>query len=124
MFLAQFWFTLKTEPELSFDDYLREYAPYENEKQLSEHLSDRGIESEIFSFEGKHESEQNRIIELRMLQAYYSKPYNKKIDLLIQHEAKQITRLFLDIENGKRSLFIFSDSKLRGIVEELKFRRC
>ena len=120
VFLAGYWGILHKNPHMSLEQYLQKYAPYENERQLSQYLDSIGIESTPLIFEDEQNKELNRRIKLRMTQAYYSDPKKEKIDILIQHDAKQITQLAIDINNGKRSLFVTTDSSLRKIMKSLK----
>jgi hypothetical protein len=104
---------------LSFEDYLKDVAPYRTEDELKEFLRHRGILTESSKF--KDENEERYHAEFfRDLDGAYEDDavyyQDKKPSVLIAHEAKQLARLLRELGLGIRVLFVTADSRLRRLA--------
>lgn len=119
----------RTGKPIAFGEFLRKVAPYNIEKELEIYLSKLGIETRELSFT----SEEDRIIYnevKKSLNAAYEElhetyPFYKgKPQVLIDHEAAQLTRLILDIEAGRKPIFVTADRRLMGLCKGEVLGRC
>ncbi len=113
------WIAAGVEGSRSFEAYLSQVAPYQDEGQLSAFLQKRGITTEDMTFRGKHGGRYAAILG-RLLGGYeqdLQRNAKVKDTLLIEHEAEQLTKLFLDHEHGHRSIFVSSDGHLRRVIQ-------
>lgn len=103
---------------LTFDDFLRRYAPYDSEDRLAAFLAKKGIRAERL----ESDSITTNMWELYnpLKQAYERDEdlfgAHKKENVLVKHEAWQLARLAEDQRNGMRSVFVTGDSRLRRAV--------
>jgi SIR2-like domain len=103
----------------SFVDFLDQVAPYENEQKLVEFLEQRGIAAETMDFSYRNNVEFSHVFN-DLTYGYERQLWGvrrAKEAVLIKHEAQQLTRLFLDISSGKRSVFVTADTRLQRIVQ-------
>ncbi|HKZ01537.1 MAG TPA: hypothetical protein VJ180_04820, partial [Pyrinomonadaceae bacterium] len=103
----------------TFDSFLNHVAPYRSEAELSTFLTKMGIHSPRLSFRDGSESDLFHKIRTALLDAYkYDRGYqfDRKEQILIEHEARQLTRLTLDLEAGRRPLFVTADMRLRRLA--------
>ena len=102
--------------KLSFSDFLKTAAPYQNQQELIVFLKERGIKAEEMDFSRKNNVEFTHIFS--NLQLGYERQIRRtKEKVLIQPEAQQLTRLFVDLSSGKRSVFVTADTRLQRLVQ-------
>jgi SIR2-like domain len=103
----------------SFTEFLRQTAPYSTEAELVHHLRQFGISTEKMTFIDVKNIEFNHIFS-NLLDAYegFRLPSGRQKDrVLVQHEAQQLTRLFVDAAEGRRSVFVTADARLQRAVQ-------
>jgi hypothetical protein len=103
----------------TFDQFLDEVAPYENEHQLADLLATLNIQVTAMRYVEEHQESFGRILG-RLKQGYSSAHPSwrpEKPTVLIEHEAQQLTRLRADETEGVRSLFVTADTWLRTILQ-------
>lgn len=105
--------------KLGFGEFLQTYAPYRTEEELAAYLGGVGVEATGSDKSGPEEQEAHAGI-LTALRIAYQRDsswlYDVKPDVLIKHEAVQLARLQMDLKNGRRSIFVTADSKLRRLA--------
>lgn len=101
--------------QISFGDFLKEEAPYENELQLATHLQSYGIEAIRIDLRGEQRDICGEI--LGRIQMGYSASSRDKAKVLIKHEAAQLAQLAVDETEGVRSVFVTADNELRRILQ-------
>jgi hypothetical protein len=122
VFVAGFARTLMTGEKMSFDDYLRRFAPYDNENQLAAWLRSKGI----------------RVVEQRQMLAgaveypallhHFEVMFAQEVAdktrtaILIAHDALQIARLLGDVTRGDRAVFVTADKRMRDAVAYSEFQ--
>jgi hypothetical protein len=99
--------------KLSFQDFLQKYAPYNNLSDLKKYISNWGVKPTSLNFNEE---------DLLVFHKYYNElrqkydlepPYQRKKSILIEHEARQLLRVKLDLDKRYRVLFVTMDNKLR-----------
>jgi len=103
----------------SFKNFLKETAPYQGELELIAYLGRLGIKVERMTFHHQNNVEYTHIFNnlIAGYERYPSGGKKKKDTLLIQHEARQLTKLFLDLSAGGRSVFVTADTRLQKIIQ-------
>jgi len=97
--------------EGSFANFLREFAPYENEAALTRFLQERGIEVVDFAFD--RDIEGGRIARWEAaLRDQYRDQDNPKPRTLIWHEARQVEALLVSMDQRSPAWFVTADRKL------------
>ncbi len=107
------------QPKGSFDDFLNQVAPYKSETELSRFLATMGIQTPRLSFRFGYELDLFHKISHALMDAYEddeTHPFDPKEQVLIEHEARQLTRLTLDLEAGLRPFFVTADRRLRRLA--------
>jgi hypothetical protein len=104
---------------ISFSEFLRRVAPYGSEEGLAQYLEEHGIQTITLSFASKEEMACFNKVRQGLHQAYEDAaestptPYfRRKPPILIEHEAAQLARLILDMEDGRKPLFVTADKRL------------
>ena len=104
--------------KLAFEDFLKRYAPYDSEDKLAAFLAKQGIRAERLESDSITTDMWEFYNPLK--QAYERDEdlfgAHKKENVLVKHEAWQLTRLADDQRNGMRSVFVTADSRLRRTV--------
>ncbi len=103
----------------SFMEFLRQTAPYSTETELIHYLRQLGISTEKMTFIDIKNIEFTYIF-ANLLDAYenFRLPSGRQKDrILIQHEAQQLTRLFVDGAEARRSVFVTADARLQRAVQ-------
>jgi len=103
----------------SFTEFLRRTAPYSTEAELVHHLRQLGISAEKMTFIDVKNIEFSHIF-ANLLDAYegFRLPSGRQKErILIQHEAQQLTRLFVDAAEARRSVFVTADTRLQRAVQ-------
>ena len=98
----------------TFDEFLRDAAPYESEQQLATHLKRKGIHSVAMEFRDEHN--RDFVSVLNPLKDAYYEVEREKATVLIDHEAQQMTQLSVDARSGVTSVFVTADRRLRRAV--------
>lgn len=124
-------FVGRRKEQVGFGDFLEKVAPYDSEKELEKYLAKRGIGIGAIGYEFLKSEEMSLHKKVReALHAAYeelgeSPPYYfKKAEVLIDHEAAQLTRLILDTEAGRKPLFVTADKRLMGLCQGEILGRC
>jgi hypothetical protein len=112
--------------DLSFEDFLKDVAPYESEAELSRYLEQRGIKTIETYF-----NEQDDVLLYHKIKRVLEEGYGSdsqfgfqgKADVLVGHEARQLTLLRRDLDQGLRSVFVTADMGLRDLIAESKLRK-
>lgn len=107
---AYFNFRL-ADPDISFREFLRVHAPYDDERQLRQHLESLGFEIIL----------ENRATKLHLpeilhlLDKFYAKKFErqKKSTLVVRHDAVQLAILNADLSEQRRSVFVSADRGIR-----------
>lgn len=104
---------------VSFYEFLNHFAPYKTEEDLAKFLKRLDIETIDLSFRpGEDVDLFHRVLEL-LIDRYNSNSisiYDRKEEILINHEARQLTRLLLDLKKGYKTLFITADMRLQRLA--------
>lgn len=100
---------------ISFDEYLKKFAPYVSEVDLKKWLLGRGFEV-IDAIKTSRYSEVYGMLEVEYANSLAS---GKKKPLLIEHDAIQIAKIESDVARGDRVLFVTADRQLREFVSKI-----
>jgi hypothetical protein len=103
----------------SFPEFLQKIAPYKNEQELTAFLNKQGVMTESMEFYDTNNIEFTHIFSA-LISGYEElirQTGKDKERILIQHEAQQLTRLFLDASEGKRTVFVTADRRLQRVVQ-------
>lgn len=119
----------RTEEPISFAEFLAEVAPYGSEDGLAAYLQQQGIRTVTLSFASEEERDCYDQVRTALRQAYeevadFDPYYEMKPKVLIDHEAKQLARLILDMEAGRKPLFVTADKRLMGLCRGAILGRC
>lgn len=103
----------------SYSEFLNQVAPYNSEDELSKYLADLGIRTKKLSFSPEELIEYHKV-KRSLTEAYAldTKPWYRKHEILIEHEARQLTQINFDVRHGKKSLFITSDLRLKRLATD------
>ena len=117
--------------KISFKKFLAEVAPYSNEDRLSRYLDQQGIKTIEFSFQDHEEKQLYIQIKDDLREGYETffeersyKMDKTKAEILIDHEAAQLTRLILDIELGRSPIFVTADTRLMSLCHGPILGKC
>jgi len=105
--------------DVRFEEFLRRVAPYRSEQELTMYLKKQGIKTVRLYFDSDDEVILYHKIKDALTDAYEfdsRSRYDRKEEVLIDHEARQLTLLSLDLERGLRSLFVTADQRLRRLA--------
>ena len=108
-------------PRLTFEQYLSEYAPYENESALESYLESKYYIKTIIMDARSSNSEYNIILS-DLKEAYediarrHFRARKPKDSVLIKHEAQQLVTLSKDVIRGARPLFVTADRRLQNAI--------
>jgi hypothetical protein len=111
--------------QASFEDFLREVAPYDSVRELAAYLEKEGILTHELQFRSGDDADLYQQIEQTLRTAYRSDHrwrYKPKPTVLIDHEARQLTQLTLHLRTGSRALFVTADERLRKLAGALETR--
>lgn len=105
--------------QIAFETFLEDVAPYNNEGSLAAFLESTGIKSVGILQDRPFRELQSTFF--RVLRNGYQELekfgwVGKKPDILIDHEATQLTQLELELKSGRRTYFVTADKALREIV--------
>jgi hypothetical protein len=111
---AYFNFRLSNE-KVSFREFLKQVAPYENEPELKVHLESLG-------FEIVHESRADKLDSaglLHCLDKFYATKFEhqKKSPVVVRHDAIQLSIINADLATQRRSVFVSADRGIRFAIE-------
>ena len=116
--------THRTKEDISFDAFIRDVAPYDSEGELKRYLAEQGIGAIRFSFAADDDALLYHRVKHRLDDAYsIDSPslYDRKKQVLIEHEARQLTQLALDMNQKLRSVFVTADLRLRRLAATPEF---
>jgi hypothetical protein len=103
---------------IPFREWLGEHAPYVDASGLDEQLARNGIETVRLDFDRGGEAGLRAI--RGALQAAYDEDerstWDRKPDVLIADEARQLAKLKEELEGGRRSVFVSADRRLRRLA--------
>lgn len=121
VFVGAYANLLAANKEITFDKFLRKYAPYESEDDLTRWLTQQGIE--ILKDKDMKRTSTTYPDILHELEVGYSeaKTLRHKDAVLIRHDATQLAALHEDEEVGIKSIFVSADKRLREVVSGGKF---
>jgi len=116
VFVAGFARTLMTGETISFDEYLRRFAPYRTEFELAKWLKARGL----------HVLEQSHMLDgaaeypaiLHHFESMFADDIASKTRTatLVAHDAIQIAKLRGDVNRGERAVLVTADRRIRDAV--------
>jgi len=111
VFIGAFFNLRVSEKEISFREFLRKYAPYENERELRRYLESLGFE---IVFENKASKRDLPEI-LHCLEKFYATKFEnqKKSPIVVRHDAVQLAILNADLSEQRRSVFVSADRGIR-----------
>lgn len=108
-----------------FVEFLDRVAPYATEDDLRRHLLTMGIATQRLAFDDGAPVQAFHGI-LHALKSEYASECERagrvKADVLIEHEARQLARVEVEIRGGRRAIFVTADARLRRIVARLRDR--
>ncbi|MDH5327640.1 MAG: SIR2 family protein [Gammaproteobacteria bacterium] len=118
VFIAGYLNYVARDKKLTFNQYLKENAPYNSIKSMVPFIKKKGIET----IEDKNTVDRNADYPgiLNELEKAYVDDSEKSASL-IQHDAKMLSMLNYDLQAGKSSLFITADNKLKKKIEKTKY---
>lgn len=105
--------------DVRFGEFLRRVAPYRSVEELARYLEQEGIETVRLYFKSDDEVDLYYRIKHALTDAYESdsrSQYDRKEEVLIDDEARQLTLLIRDLERGLRSVFVTADMRLRRLA--------
>jgi hypothetical protein len=116
VFIAGFARTLIGGQKLSFDDYLAQNAPYQNEIELAAWLRRRGFR--VVDQKQMQLAAREYPRWLHHFEVYFADDVvsRNKTALLVSHDALQIAALMGDITRGDRAVLVTADKRLRDAV--------
>jgi hypothetical protein len=103
----------KSGSKISFDEFLKENAPYTDITGLKNFIKKWGINDLALSF---NEIEMQDYFKYysELKQLYDREPeYQRKKTVLIENETRQLLKIKLDLDKGLRVLFVTMDNRLR-----------
>jgi hypothetical protein len=104
---------------LKFREFLQASAPYKTEGELSSFLLREGIETSKSRPRGVEEQTTFSRVLSALTLAYHADAvgaYDRKLPVLIEHEASQLARIGTEQGRGTRSIFVTADSRLRRLA--------
>jgi len=111
------WVGRLSKNAIPFQEWLAKYAPYTNRDDLSAYLSHHGIDPVALQFDSKGTELLHST--LAALRTAYQRDersrFDPKFDVLIADEAKQLTQLTIELRQGRRTLFVTADRRLRRL---------
>ncbi|MCD6197989.1 MAG: hypothetical protein J7K15_05375, partial [Deltaproteobacteria bacterium] len=112
--------------DISFMEFLNKVAPYTSEDSLAIFLEKQGVRTITLTFIADEERSRYQQFRTALHAAYEdSIDYtSSKARVLIDHEASQLTRLILDIESGRKPIFVTADKRLMGMCCGSDLGRC
>jgi len=122
------WVGRKKE-KIPFSTFLEKTAPYATEEGLAKYLETVGIRTLTLSFQSSEEKTLYHTVRDALSKAYDhaespSLYFLKKPDVLIDHEAKQLTQLLIDLQDGKKPLFVTADKRLMSLLRGQVLESC
>lgn len=116
---------------MSYFEYLGKYAPYTNEGELAQYLEKRSVDTINIGF-SEEETKIFHAIKSELFDAYenyyselpYASSLYRKPRVLIEHEARQLSQLFIDGKLGRKPLFVTADSLLLRICSGNFLGKC
>lgn len=113
IYISAFSNIKKKNPEISFQEFLEKYAPYKDITTLRDFLKPQKIDYLSLNFSSSEMQQYYKYFnELKF--NYDDEPeYQRKKSILIEHEARQLLRVKLDLDKNFRVLFVTMDNKLR-----------
>lgn len=107
---------------LPFDVFLNEAAPYNSMDALTRYLNELGVEVVGFAFGDEDQRLFGDVTDA--LHAAYAADNSTKVDVLIDNEAKQLTKLLVDMRMRRGSLFVTADKTLMGYCHDRPLGKC
>lgn len=107
--------------DMEFDEFLGRFAPYTTESELREYLARTGIEV-VRDRDLLREGNEYPGI-LHQLEIAYANQleYKRKSGVVIEHDAKQMAGVELDIRGGRKTIFVTADRTLREAIDDTPF---
>ncbi len=108
-----------------FDVFLAEVAPYADEYSLSKYLKQFSIKTiPVPDWDSQFQTISHEFL-LQLQQGYdvYEKQRwttGHKAPILVEHEARQVAMLELELRSGRKSYFFTADKTLRGILGDIR----
>jgi len=103
----------KMDPQISFQAFLKKYAPYNDIGSLKEFIKTWNVNFLSLNFDRNEMPDYIRYFNELKGQFNTAPEYQRKKDILIEHEARQLLRVKLDLDKNFRVLFVTMDNKLR-----------
>jgi SIR2-like protein len=119
VFVGAYANVAQTETDLEFSDFLSRYAPYSNERDLAQWVRQHGV---IVQSDNQMRGSEYAFISHELQKAYANDLASGKGVRLIEHDAVQISALYSDQQQNKRSLLVTDDKRLRGMVAKGKYK--
>lgn len=122
VFVAGFARTLIAGERMTFDDYLRHFAPYDTEEQLAAWLRSRGLR--VLD----HRQMLDGALEYPALLHHFEVMFAQDISsrfrtaTLVAHDALQVAKLHGDVTNGTRAVLVTADRGMRDAVAYSEFQ--
>lgn len=105
---------------VTFEEFLSKIAPYKTETALADFLSKHKIKAVPVDEPHREYQEIYAHFERQLKEAYetlaYSEWEDRKADVLILHEIRQLAQLEFDLRNGHHSYFVTADRRLRDTI--------
>lgn len=106
--------------DLDFPDFLRKYAPFTTEIELSNWLGKRGVH--LVKKQQITGTLSQSDISLELQKGYASSLKSNKDVRLLDHDSVLLSSLSRDIENGIRAIVVTADKRLRDVVGSSKLK--
>lgn len=112
---------LASDNDMDFKDYIGKYAPYSTQLLLQQFLEKKGITVAERPPDERYNLAYAHL--LHELEKGYAQMQSieRKEARLIAHDALQLAKLQVDLENGRRAIFVTADRRLRDVVEHSRF---
>ena len=113
IFITAFSNIKKQDPQISFQAFLDKYAPYDDVDSLREFIKSWNINYLSLNFDNDEMQQYHRYFNELKNMFDLEPEYQRKKQILIEHEARQLLRVKLDLDKNFRVLFVTMDNKLR-----------
>jgi hypothetical protein len=119
VFVGAYANVVQSEKDMSFADFLNQYAPYTTEKELAQWIRKHGITVQNTN---EVRGAEFPSISLELQKAYSSDLASGKSAQLLEHDAVQLSALYADQKAGRRSVLVTADKRLREMVGKSKYK--
>ena len=119
VFVGAYANVAQTEKNLEFADFLGRYAPYTTERELAQWMRKHGV---VVQDDNEIRGSEYASVSYELQKAYSNDLAKGKGVRLIEHDAVQISALYADQQQNRRSILVTADKHLREMVALGKYK--